>query len=448
MKSRVQKYALFTFPLCPSPHLPPAPSSNPSPELTLLLKTTLLHTLHLTTLHTHTMSDVPQGQITMPLQQGGAREISPQALAVADYLRNHKLLKQRPGILNGKRSDFFRVKRAIRALEDPKYKALQTKPNSKLPPINSRNEAISIFRLMPINQMALRVDKLPTQTALMMKQKPEQGVPVLQVNSQQEFGDDMYYTWFYNPVPLTTYLYGALGVAAIFAGVLFPLWPIFLRQGVWYLSVGMLGLIGVFFGIAIVRLIIFVLTWPTVKPGVWIFPNLFADVGFVDSFIPLWAWHGTPERDLLPQKFKNKKKKKAAVTEKQEPARKLTKEEKQKQKEANAQMEQMQQAFQTQLSTFATQMAEIKEMSDSGLDPQIIAARLQAQYPPDKQEAIKLENEQAQAKLDERIKQLSAMIQEKATAGKEGGAKIEEIVDDEKKEAPKRIVTLEDANDE
>nr|CAA67878.1 SEC62 [Yarrowia lipolytica] len=393
--------------------------------------------------------NVPQGQITMPLQQGGAREISPQALAVADYLRSHKLLKQRPGILNGKRSDFFRVKRAIRALEDPKYKQLQSKPNSKLPPINSRNEAISIFRLMPINQMALRVDKLPTQTALMMKQKPEQGVPVLQVNPQQEFGDDMYYTWFYNPVPLTTYLYGALGVAAIFAGVLFPLWPIFLRQGVWYLSVGMLGLIGVFFGIALVRLVIFVLTWPTVKPGIWIFPNLFADVGFVDSFIPLWVWHGTPERDLLPQKFKNKKKKKNAgtVIESKEPPRKLTKEEKQKQKEANAQMEQMQAAFQTQLSSFATQMQQIKEMSDSGIDPQIIAAQLQAQYPPDKQAAIKLENEQAQAKLDERIRELAAQIQDKTNANKTGD-KIEEVADKENKEAPKRIVTLEDANDE
>lgn len=394
--------------------------------------------------------NVPQGQITMPLQQGGAREISPQALAVADYLRNHKLLKQRPGILNGKRSDFFRVKRAIRALEDPKYKQLQSKPNSKLPPINSRNEAISIFRLMPINQMALRVDKLPTQTALMMKQKPEQGVPVLQVNPQQEFGDDMYYTWFYNPVPLTTYLYGALGVAAIFAGVLFPLWPIFLRQGVWYLSVGMLGLIGVFFSIALVRLVIFVVTWPTVKPGVWIFPNLFADVGFVDSFIPLWAWHGTPERDLLPQKFKNKKKKKNAVVEAKEPPRKLTKEEKQKNKEASAQMEQMQAAFQTQLSTFAEQMQQIKEMSDSGIDPQIIAAQLQAQYPPDKQAAIKLENEQAQAQLDERIRALAGQIQEKVNnANNTSGAKIEEVVDEEKKEAaPKRIVTLEDANDE
>lgn len=396
------------------------------------------------------MTDAPQGQITMPLQQGGAREISPQALAVADYLRNHKELKQRPGILNGKRSDFFRVKRAIRALEDPKYKTLQSKPNSKLPPINSRNEAISIFRLMPINQMALRVDKLPTMQAVAMKQKPEQGVPVLQVNPQQEFGDDMYYTWFYNPVPLTTYLYGALGVAAIFAGVLFPLWPIFLRQGVWYLSVGMLGLIGVFFGIAIVRLIIFVLTWPTVKPGVWIFPNLFADVGFVDSFIPLWAWHGTPERELLPQKFKNKKKKKVEAPS--EPARKLTKEEKKKQKEASAQMEQIQAAFQSQLTDFATQMAKIKEMTDSGIDPQVIAAQLQAEYPPDRQAAIKLENEQAQAKLDDRIKQLAGMIEQKAAEAKSSGAKIEEIVDDEQKDttaaAPKRVVTLEDANEE
>lgn len=74
------------------------------------------------------------------------------------------------------------------------------------------------------------------------------------------------------------------------AVVLFPLWPLMLRQGVWYLSMGMLGLIGLFFAMAIVRLILFIITMFAAPPGLWLYPNLFEDVGFFDSFRPLWAW--------------------------------------------------------------------------------------------------------------------------------------------------------------
>jgi len=69
---------------------------------------------------------------------------------------------------------------------------------------------------------------------------------------------------------------------------MFPLWPVKMRIGVWYLSVGVLGLIAAFFGLAIVRLIGWVITKLTVSPGIWLFPNLFADVGFVCFFsLPL-----------------------------------------------------------------------------------------------------------------------------------------------------------------
>lgn len=81
---------------------------------------------------------------------------------------------------------------------------------------------------------------------------------------------------------------GAL--VAVIAIVLFPLWPLMLRQGVWYLSMGMLGLIGLFFVMAIVRLILFIITIFVAPPGLWLYPNLFEDVGFFDSFRPVWAW--------------------------------------------------------------------------------------------------------------------------------------------------------------
>lgn len=74
-------------------------------------------------------------------------------------------------------------------------------------------------------------------------------------------------------------------ILLMLAGVMFPLWPSSMRVGVWYLSIGLLGLIGAFFGLAIIRLIIWCITTVTMRPGIWIFPNLFEDVGFVSANI-------------------------------------------------------------------------------------------------------------------------------------------------------------------
>jgi len=70
-------------------------------------------------------------------------------------------------------------------------------------------------------------------------------------------------------------------VVIMLAGVMFPLWPVKLRIGVWYLSVAALGLVGAFIGLAVVRLILWVVTSFSMKKAIWLFPNLFEDVGFV-----------------------------------------------------------------------------------------------------------------------------------------------------------------------
>lgn len=85
-------------------------------------------------------------------------------------------------------------------------------------------------------------------------------------------------------------MYAGGALVVIMAVVMFPLWPVKLRIGVWYLSMGMLGLIGLFFGMAIFRAILFAVTYFAVPPGLWLYPNLFEDVGFFDSFRPVWGW--------------------------------------------------------------------------------------------------------------------------------------------------------------
>ena len=90
-----------------------------------------------------------------------------------------------------------------------------------------------------------------------------------------------YYAWFYEGSQVMTYVGAVAMLVVMLAGVMFPLWPPIMRLGVWYISIGVLGLIGLFFAIAIVRLIFYIITIIVASPGIWIFPKLFADVGFV-----------------------------------------------------------------------------------------------------------------------------------------------------------------------
>ena len=81
----------------------------------------------------------------------------------------------------------------------------------------------------------------------------------------------------------------------VFGAILFPLWPPILRTAVWYLSIALLGFIVAIAIIAVIRLILFIITMFALSPGIWLFPNLFEDVGFFESFVPLWAWQKVPK---------------------------------------------------------------------------------------------------------------------------------------------------------
>lgn len=253
------------------------------------------------------------------------KSVDAKSLAVANYLRHHPLLKQREGFLNGQRQQFWRIKRAVRALDSDDYKKKQAK-NANLPPINSSKDAMEALRQFPFNRFAFNVDKLETAEAIRLGQKPAPGVPVLKVSATQEFGDDQYFVWFYEPVKMTTYLYGIGMLAVVFAVVLFPLWPIKMRIGVWYLSMGMLGVLGAFFGLAIIRLIIFCVSWAASPRTFWLFPNLFEDVGFFDSFKPVYAF--SDQLQTLSQQraaeIQKQKKKKALKKEKRAKKQQVT----------------------------------------------------------------------------------------------------------------------------
>ncbi|KAJ5175826.1 uncharacterized protein N7482_001703 [Penicillium canariense] len=256
----------------------------------------------------------PQQQThQVPVQPGQPPD--PKALAVAHFLRSQNL-KPRTCILDGQRKDMFKVKRAIRAIESPAYAKAAAKKNSLLPPVTDRASAENTFKLLPLSLLALRVSKVDPHAGH-DHAKPKNRVKgqwTVKIEQHQETNPMMHYVWLYEGPQWKQKAMAAAVVAGIFAVVLFPLWPIMLRQGVWYLSVGMMGLLGLFFAMSIFRLILFCVTVFAVPPGLWLFPNLFEDVGFFDSFKPLWGW----------QESKKKKSKKSKATAVEGPSQEAT----------------------------------------------------------------------------------------------------------------------------
>ena len=201
------------------------------------------------------------------------------------------------------------MKRVLRVLQSETYQKARSK-NPLLPEVTNETQAKTALQSLPLSMLALRVEKVDPHAGhnhAPKKEKRVKGLWTVKVAQQQDFEPDMHYAWLYEESSWKTKIYAGLFLVGVFALVLFPLWPLFLRQGVWYLSVGAMGLLGLFFAMAIFRLILFCLTVFTIPPGLWLYPNLFEDVGFFDSFRPLYGWGDN--------KKAKKKKAKQAVTE-------------------------------------------------------------------------------------------------------------------------------------
>ncbi|OLY84922.1 Translocation protein sec62 [Smittium mucronatum] len=190
---------------------------------------------------------------------------------LADFLLGSSSgLRKREGVINGRRVNYFKGKSAINAL---------TKSVDKREPfLKSQVEAIEQLHLLLDHQLIVRCDK------------NEEDGRTLRPSPLQVFSEEYYYAWIYQGSPLRIILGGIGLVLIVLAGVMFPLWPSQLRQGSYYLSLLAFGFLGLLFVIAIIRLIIYVITIFSHPPGLWIFPNLFEDVGFFESFVPLYAW--------------------------------------------------------------------------------------------------------------------------------------------------------------
>ncbi len=105
-----------------------------------------------------------------------------------------------------------------------------------------------------------------------------------------------FYAMLYDPPSIWTTVYAVGLLAVAIACVMFPMWPKTLRVGVWYLSMASIGFLGAFFGLVVIRLILYIILLMGSGRKGWLFPNLLADVGVIDSFKPLWKWEKVKRR--------------------------------------------------------------------------------------------------------------------------------------------------------
>lgn len=142
----------------------------------------------------------------------------------------------------------------------------------------------------------------------------------LEPHEDQLFHDseDEAYVWIYDPVSWKTFFFGILLVLAIIAVCLFPLWPENVREYSWYLSVAGAIFVGSILVLAVLRYIFYGIIWVCTmgKLHFWLLPNLTAECGFFESFVPFYEYSVTKSQDAEAEK-KGKKGKREGDSDKE-----------------------------------------------------------------------------------------------------------------------------------
>jgi len=106
------------------------------------------------------------------------------------------------------------------------------------------------------------------------------------------------YVWTYDPLSWTTLILGILLVLAVILICLFPLWPENIREYSWYVSVAGAIFVGAILVLAVLRYVIYGFLWLCTmgKLNFWMLPNLTAECGFFESFVPFYEYEMKGEK--------------------------------------------------------------------------------------------------------------------------------------------------------
>jgi translocation protein SEC62 len=128
------------------------------------------------------------------------------------------------------------------------------------------------------------------------EKKPKKWPDRLGRTPNQSFDCDGFYVITYEGGSGLQHFLLALMIAGVLVAVMFPVWPMWAKIGIWYLSVIFLS---IYFGLLILRMVIYTMFW-IVGFDFWIFPNLNDEYcGFLDSFRPLYSWEKRKDDALM-----------------------------------------------------------------------------------------------------------------------------------------------------
>lgn len=251
---------------------------------------------------------------------------------VANHLRFN--FKNRQGNLMGMKVDYFGGNKIVDFLMESKFGpgTLQDIPKDapyeegKMPLLDSRQACIKYMQRLMSKQIFYRATKVykdqvavdtegtpsnlrkrktkdskddqnktessPAKSSPQSEKKEPKKKFKLEMHEDQKFVDaNEPFVWNYDPVSTKNYIIGGLLILGAIAICCFPLWPSFIREGVYYLSLAGCGFLGGIIALALIKYILYTVIYVLTvgKVELWIFPNLTEDVGFFESFLPVYT---------------------------------------------------------------------------------------------------------------------------------------------------------------
>lgn len=188
-----------------------------------------------------------------------------------DKLANHLqyYVESASSTSHGKRVTAFKGKRLLEVLK--KYKKGKYEDDDQA----SHVASLLLQQKRYFHRAEKNPDKTEVKSRLIFSKK---------VNAQTAFEPKGRYVWIYEGSKTWRNVYLTCIIVGFFLCCLFPIWPRFVKVGVWYLSVTFL-----LFMIALIifRLTVFGIAW-ICGYDLWVLPNIFDDdATFYDSFKPL-----------------------------------------------------------------------------------------------------------------------------------------------------------------
>jgi len=206
-------------------------------------------------------------------------EITKLDYAVANHLRNH--LPDKEAIFVGiKRVNYFVGSKAVDLLMESKWSKGEDGVIFK-----NRHEVVKFLNELLIKKFYHRAKKIVKMDGPKKKFK-------LDMHDIQVFEDsNQPYVWLYEPTSLKAWIICFGVIFGVIAVCLFPLWPPVIRTWVYYLCIAGLILLSTILTLIVLRHIVFFALWTLTfgKLHLWILPNLTEDVGFFESFWPLYT---------------------------------------------------------------------------------------------------------------------------------------------------------------